>query len=180
MLPNSLQGLPNQSSAGSGFLRSVFLLDKRYSCISVIGSCDQTRNRLHIYRRACCATASAAPDTERCGSRPACSGRDSVTKQGFAAAPLGRTPFRSRGHKPIVCHKGKPKFAHRRSDLLTASSDSRLARSEQQILVGPARWRDPGQPLTLNLRGREKVNAQWPLFCMVHNIEKRANSGWRQ
>ena len=32
----------------------------------------------------------------------------------------------------------------------------------------------------LNLRGREKVNAQWHLNCMVHNIEKLANSVWRQ
>ncbi len=32
----------------------------------------------------------------------------------------------------------------------------------------------------LNLRGREKINAQWHLYCMVHNIEKLANSGWRQ
>ena len=32
----------------------------------------------------------------------------------------------------------------------------------------------------LNLRGRDKVNAQWHLYCMVHNIEKLANSGWRQ
>ena len=32
----------------------------------------------------------------------------------------------------------------------------------------------------LNLRGKDKVNAQWHLFCMVHNIEKLANSGWRQ
>ena len=31
----------------------------------------------------------------------------------------------------------------------------------------------------LNLRGREKVNAQWNLYCMVHNIEKLAHSGWR-
>ena len=31
----------------------------------------------------------------------------------------------------------------------------------------------------LNLRGREKVNAQWHLYCMVHNIEKLANSGWK-
>ena len=30
----------------------------------------------------------------------------------------------------------------------------------------------------LNLRGREKVNAQWHLYCMVHNTEKLANSGW--
>lgn len=32
----------------------------------------------------------------------------------------------------------------------------------------------------LNLRGREKVNTQWHLYCMVHNIEKLANSGWKQ
>jgi IS5 family transposase len=30
----------------------------------------------------------------------------------------------------------------------------------------------------LNLRGREKVAVQWNLYCMVHNIEKLANSGW--
>jgi hypothetical protein len=30
----------------------------------------------------------------------------------------------------------------------------------------------------LNLRGRAKVNAQWHLYCMVHNIEKLAGSGW--
>ena len=93
--------------------------------------------------------------------------------------PLGRTPFRSRGHKPIVHHKRLVEFAHRRLDLLTASSDSRLARNEQLVLAGPALWRNHGQPLTLNLRGREKVNAQWPLFCVVHNIEKLADSGWR-
>lgn len=30
-----------------------------------------------------------------------------------------------------------------------------------------------------NLRGREKVNTQWHLYCLVHNIEKLARSGWR-
>lgn len=29
------------------------------------------------------------------------------------------------------------------------------------------------------LRGRDKVNAQWHLYCLVHNIEKLAGSGWR-
>ena len=29
----------------------------------------------------------------------------------------------------------------------------------------------------LNLRGREKVSAQWHVYCMAHNIEKLANSG---
>ena len=29
-----------------------------------------------------------------------------------------------------------------------------------------------------NLRGRDKINTQWHLYCMVHNIEKLANSRW--
>ena len=28
------------------------------------------------------------------------------------------------------------------------------------------------------LRGRSKVDAQWKLFCLVHNIEKLANNGY--
>lgn len=30
------------------------------------------------------------------------------------------------------------------------------------------------------LRGKEKVNAQWQLFCLVHNIEKLSHHGYRQ
>lgn len=32
----------------------------------------------------------------------------------------------------------------------------------------------------LNHRGRTKVNTQWNLYCMVHNIEKLANNGYAQ
>jgi hypothetical protein len=28
------------------------------------------------------------------------------------------------------------------------------------------------------LRGRTKVDAQWKLYCLVHNIEKLANNGY--
>ncbi len=28
------------------------------------------------------------------------------------------------------------------------------------------------------LRGRTKVNGQWQLFCLVHNIEKLTNAGY--
>jgi hypothetical protein len=28
-----------------------------------------------------------------------------------------------------------------------------------------------------SLRGKEKVNAQWQLFCVIHNIEKLKNYG---
>jgi len=30
------------------------------------------------------------------------------------------------------------------------------------------------------LRGRTKVNAQWQLYCLVHNIEKLAHQGYAQ
>jgi hypothetical protein len=30
------------------------------------------------------------------------------------------------------------------------------------------------------LRGRNKVDAQWKLFCLVHNIEKLAHHGYAQ
>ena len=30
-----------------------------------------------------------------------------------------------------------------------------------------------------NLRSRQKVNTQWHLYCLVHNIEKLARSGWQ-
>ena len=30
------------------------------------------------------------------------------------------------------------------------------------------------------LRGRVKVDTQWKLFCLVHNIEKLANNGYAQ
>jgi hypothetical protein len=30
------------------------------------------------------------------------------------------------------------------------------------------------------LRGQKKVDAQWKLYCLVHNIEKLANHGYAQ
>ena len=30
------------------------------------------------------------------------------------------------------------------------------------------------------LRGRQKVDTQWKLYCMVHNIEKLAHHGYAQ
>lgn len=30
------------------------------------------------------------------------------------------------------------------------------------------------------LRGKVKVDVQWKLFCLVHNIEKRAHYGYLQ
>jgi hypothetical protein len=30
------------------------------------------------------------------------------------------------------------------------------------------------------LRGKHKVDTQWKLYCLVHNIEKLANNGYAQ
>ena len=34
------------------------------------------------------------------------------------------------------------------------------------------------KPVFSNLRGKAKVDGQWKLFCMMHNIEKLANHGY--
>jgi hypothetical protein len=33
------------------------------------------------------------------------------------------------------------------------------------------------EPVFGNLRGKTKVDGQWKLYCMMYNIEKRANHG---
>jgi hypothetical protein len=40
----------------------------------------------------------------------------------------------------------------------------------------------PGQQAAgpLTLRGRQKVDTQWKLFCLLHNIEKLAHHGYAQ
>ncbi len=68
----------------------------------------ETRNRLHIYSRACCAS---------CGPR---------------YQPLSRAPFTLRGIRLI--HPPSFELACCRSDLFKASSTSRLTRKEQENL----------------------------------------------
>jgi len=34
------------------------------------------------------------------------------------------------------------------------------------------------KPVFGNLRGKTKVDGQWKLYCMMHNIEKLANHGY--
>ena len=97
------------------FLHSGFgyFLDKRYYCIGVRGSGGKTRNRLHIYRRPCCT--GILP----CGPR---------------YEPLSGAPFISRGVRRNRRHKGGVELARCRSDLFTASSNSRLAGPQQTFL----------------------------------------------
>ncbi|WP_198149585.1 MULTISPECIES: transposase [Rhodocyclales] len=50
-----------------------------------------------------------------------------------------------------------------------------------------AKWKQPSSALRNNkrlhrftLRGRSRVDGQWKLYCLVHNIEKLAHHGYAQ
>ena len=45
------------------------------------------------------------------------------------------------------------------------------------ILLGYARGISGSRPIERDCRGKKKVNVQWLLSCMVHNIEKIAHYG---
>lgn len=58
-----------------------------------------------------------------------------ISQCGPRYEPLGEAPFRFRGHSNLR-HKRLVGLAHRRSDLLTASSDSRLAEETNYLQFG--------------------------------------------
>jgi hypothetical protein len=47
---------------------------------------------------------------------------------------------------------------------------------------GAGVWQHPPQQGagSLHLRGQRKVDTQWKLYCLVHNIEKLAHHGYAQ
>lgn len=78
----------------------------------------------------------------------------------------------------FAMHKKKPTF----TDWMKHRVDSargKLIYSHRMSVVEPV-FANIGTQKRLNrfsLRGRKKVNSQWKLYCMVHNIEKIANYG---
>ncbi len=86
----------------------------------------------------------------------------------------------SHGRQVIIAHD-KSSQASNVIDKMKAKIDSFSGRREYSQRLGTI------EPvfgnITVNkgmnrftLRGQEKVNAQWQLFCLVHNIEKLRNS----
>lgn len=78
----------------------------------------------------------------------------------------------------ILDHKRKPTF----TDWMKHRVDSKYGKqiySHRMSVVEPV-FANIGTNKKLNrfsLRGKKKVEAQWQLYCMVHNIEKLANYG---
>ena len=95
-----------------------------------------------------------------------------------------KDPSRPRGRQ-VTRFEPKVRSAQDASERMRRAIDSIRGRHLYSQRIGTVEpvfgnIRHNKQLARLNLRGREKVNTQWHLYCMVHNIEKLANSGWRQ
>jgi IS5 family transposase len=86
---------------------------------------------------------------------------------------------RLRLHTCAIVYKNQPS-SHPTIDAIKRAIDSEHGRrtySKRMGTVEPvfANLRHNKQLNRFTLRGKCKVNAQWHLYCMVHNIEKIAN-----
>ena len=79
----------------------------------------------------------------------------------------------------------KPKDLAHPSERMRQAIDSPRGRQLYSQRIGTvepvfANIRHNKRLTRLNHRGRAKVNTQWNLYCMVHNIEKLAKNGYAQ
>ena len=94
-----------------------------------------------------------------------------------------RYPKRTKVRQVAIFAKGQPS-PHEATELMKRAIDSEQGRQLYSQRIGTV------EPVFGNirhnkgldrftLRGREKVNTQWHLYCLVHNIEKTAGH-WMQ
>jgi transposase len=94
-----------------------------------------------------------------------------------------RHPERTAVRQVAMFIKGQP-GANAATQLMKQAIDSARGRriySQRIATVEPvfANIRYNKRMDRFTLRGREKVGTQWRLYCLVHNIEKLANNGYR-
>jgi transposase len=95
-----------------------------------------------------------------------------------------KTPHNARGRQ-VTRFQPKADDPHDPIERMKRAIDSQRGRHLYSQRIGTvepvfANIRHNKRLNRLHLRGRAKVNTQWHLYCLVHNIEKLANSGWRQ
>ena len=95
-----------------------------------------------------------------------------------------KDPGRARARQ-VTRFEPKTRSAHDASERMRRAIDSVRGRHLYSQRIGTVEpvfgnIRHNKHLARLNLRGRVKVNTQWHLYSMVPNIEKLANSGWRQ
>jgi len=94
-----------------------------------------------------------------------------------------RHPERTPVRQVSMFVKAQP-GAHAATELMKRAIDSARGRqiySQRIATVEPvfANIRHNKRLDRFTLRGKEKVGTQWRLYCLVHNIEKLARSGYR-
>jgi transposase len=93
-------------------------------------------------------------------------------------------PNDGRGRQ-VTRFKPKVKDSSHPSERMRQAIDSPRGRQLYSQRIGTvepvfANLRHNKRLTRLNHRGHQKVNTQWNLYCMVHNIEKLANNGYAQ
>jgi hypothetical protein len=76
---------------------------------------------------------------------------------------------------------GAASFTHKMKALIDRP-EGRIRYGRRFATVEPVfgNLRDNKQLNRFTLRGQKKVDAQWKLYCLVHNIEKLAHHGYAQ
>ena len=96
-----------------------------------------------------------------------------------------RTPERTAVRQVAIFrrrHSGAPETASERMKRRIDSERGRQMISRRFATVEPVfgNLRHNKRLNRFTLRGRTKVDAQWKLYCLVHNIEKLAHHGYAQ
>jgi len=95
-----------------------------------------------------------------------------------------RTPVRTvifiRGPRGAVAARPPTHSAHMRARIDSAEGRARYAERFGTVEPVFANLCYNKGLTRFTLRGRRKVDGQWKLFCLVHNIEKLAHHGYAQ
>jgi hypothetical protein len=109
----------------------------------------------------------AKRDCANCPMRAQCLRKPDVTPVRQVIIVIGRTP-------------GKPEKAIERMKRKVDSQEGRDLIARRFATVEPVfgNIRHNKRLDRFTLRGQQKVDGQWKLYCLVHNIEKLANNGY--
>lgn len=170
---------PKPSPVPSGFDVSDFQLKSPRICICPAGKKLVGTGRVHRYGdgRSHRLFKADAADCSACEFRTLCLRDPSQTTP--------RSIKVSRATTRRIATKKRKTDQRRAIDLMRQAIDTPGGRALYSQRIGTvepvfANLRHNKGFSRFNLRGRDKVNTQWHLYCMVHNIEKLAASGWKK
>jgi hypothetical protein len=167
--PDPLWDKRAQEAKPKGFGPEDFPVAQDHShCICPAGKrLYRNGGNCHIGGRQAIKFTGAKRDCENCPLRAKCLRHPQRTIVRQVAILLGR-------HE-----KAKQKACERmRRKIDTERGRQMIARRFATVEPGFGNLRHNKRLNRFTLRGREKVDGQWKLYCLVHNIEKLANNGY--